>query len=361
MHTRSLSSLVFVSSIVSLACSARGGTSLPPPVEMDVPMMMGDDTPATGDTLVPADRVTPLEDRVTPPEDRVAPPEDRMTPPEDLPVVPRCGDGACQAAAGETCSTCMVDCGACAPRCGDGTCNGSETCSTCMGDCGPCMMMGNNYARGTTTASIVEACTLPGVTRLLASADDVDATVPAPFTLYFFGLPVPMGTTLHVSSNGYISLTPPPSSLVETSGGTIPSSMAPNGLVAAYWTDLITGPDGVCVATVGSAPSRRFVVQWKNAGFYPIPVPPAPIPPTGRASFELIYNETDRSIDFLYETIMGEPAMASTRAAVGIENVAGTGGFAICAGGRRAVVADPIPPECTAVTSGTRLRLVTAP
>jgi len=52
-----------------------------------------------------------------------------------VPAAPACGDGTC--AAGETCSTCTADCGACV-RCGDGVCNGDETCASCTGDCGSC-------------------------------------------------------------------------------------------------------------------------------------------------------------------------------------------------------------------------------
>lgn len=47
-----------------------------------------------------------------------------------------CGDAACNG--GETCSSCVADCGICVPACGDGTCNGSESCSSCPADCGTC-------------------------------------------------------------------------------------------------------------------------------------------------------------------------------------------------------------------------------
>lgn len=56
--------------------------------------------------------------------------------PPDADVGPSCGDGSCNG--GETCSSCVMDCGACPPVCGDGSCNGSETCSSCEGDCGAC-------------------------------------------------------------------------------------------------------------------------------------------------------------------------------------------------------------------------------
>ncbi len=53
---------------------------------------------------------------------------------------PGCGDGTCDSASGETCSTCSQDCGTCPTNCGDNICNASigEDCSTCSQDCGTC-------------------------------------------------------------------------------------------------------------------------------------------------------------------------------------------------------------------------------
>src|SRR5262249_4073879 len=50
---------------------------------------------------------------------------------------PVCGDGLCNWS--ETCSSCAADCGVC--PCGDGTCNAAagETCDTCSADCGQCV------------------------------------------------------------------------------------------------------------------------------------------------------------------------------------------------------------------------------
>jgi len=55
------------------------------------------------------------------------------------PPAPYCGDGICDA--GDTCANCFADCGACpppAPFCGDGLCNGGESCGSCASDCGVC-------------------------------------------------------------------------------------------------------------------------------------------------------------------------------------------------------------------------------
>ena len=57
-----------------------------------------------------------------------------------MPADCECGDNTCNAAAGETCSSCEADCGVCTDVCGDNTCNpgAGETCETCEADCGVC-------------------------------------------------------------------------------------------------------------------------------------------------------------------------------------------------------------------------------
>ncbi len=47
-----------------------------------------------------------------------------------------CGDGVCDA--GETCTSCASDCGACPSACGDEVCASNETCASCATDCGVC-------------------------------------------------------------------------------------------------------------------------------------------------------------------------------------------------------------------------------
>ena len=56
--------------------------------------------------------------------------------PSDSVAAPVCGNGTCEA--GESCSSCPGDCGACPPVCGNGTCEAGESCSSCLGDCGAC-------------------------------------------------------------------------------------------------------------------------------------------------------------------------------------------------------------------------------
>ena len=68
---------------------------------------------------------------------------------DECPTEPTCGDGQCNG--DETCTSCDDDCGACPPRCGDGQCNGSETCGSCAGDCGACPRCGDGRCNGSET------------------------------------------------------------------------------------------------------------------------------------------------------------------------------------------------------------------
>lgn len=65
---------------------------------------------------------------------------------------PGCGDGVCSA--GETCSTCSVDCGLC-KTCGNHRCDSGETCSSCPEDCGTCATCGDGLCNGDETC---ESC-----------------------------------------------------------------------------------------------------------------------------------------------------------------------------------------------------------
>ncbi len=90
---------------------------------------------------------------------------------------PQCGDGPCDA--GETCTTCPSDCGACTV-CGDGTCDAGETCSACASDCGACIVCGDGTCNGGedcgTCASDCGACPPEGACTNAADQDVLAST-----------------------------------------------------------------------------------------------------------------------------------------------------------------------------------------
>lgn len=109
-------------------------------------------------------------------------------------------------------------------------------------------------------------------------------------------------------------------------------------MVAAHWTDVVTDSAGVCVATVGAAPSRRFVVEWPGVRYFN---------DSGgaRVTFEIVLEETTGVINLLY------PTLAARQATAGVENFDGSDGVSLCS---------PPGAPCP-LTSGSRVRLTPRP
>jgi hypothetical protein len=222
-------------------------------------------------------------------------------------------------------------CGACARACTAGQVCRAGVCST--------VTTGMSYTRIDPPASVtfIDACTAPGALRILPGSDDSSSTTPLPFVFPFWGAPIAAGRPVGVSTNGFISLDGIGSSVT---GGELPSTSAPNGVIAAYWRDLVTSsPSGICIVTVGAAPSRRFVVEWPAARHY------------GSSSVtittEVVLNESDGAIDLLTQSA----SVGVSTATVGVENLAGTRAVSGC------VATTAL---CTPVTGG-RVRFAPAP
>lgn len=100
-----------------------------------------------------------------------------------------------------------------------------------------------------------------GATSVTLSDDQVSGALNIGFTFRFFDNQY---TQFYISSNGFITFT---STTVNgcCSGGYIPSSAAPNNIIAAAWNDLYPpGGGSVTYQTVGTAPNRRLLVTFTN-------------------------------------------------------------------------------------------------
>ncbi|CAF1049176.1 unnamed protein product [Rotaria sp. Silwood1] len=65
-------------------------------------------------------------------------------------LVTVCGNSQCEL--GETCRTCLIDCGQCPPAvCGDSKCEDAESCETCSSDCGKCPICGDGICQTSET------------------------------------------------------------------------------------------------------------------------------------------------------------------------------------------------------------------
>jgi hypothetical protein len=126
---------------------------------------------------------------------------------------------------------------------------------------------------------------VPGSTDVGNHCDDCTTQVATPFPLLLYGQAY---TTAAVSSNGNIQFG---SADPQYTNGCLPTNVFA-GAVAAYWDDLTTAGsgNGIYSATIGSLPSRQFVLEWRART----------VPGEATVSFEAIFEETSGIIRLRY-------------------------------------------------------------
>ncbi|MFC4586982.1 S8 family serine peptidase [Sphaerisporangium corydalis] len=161
---------------------------------------------------------------------------------------------------------------------------------------------------GYTCAGAAEAY-VAGTEKQALTGDDVAQPITLPFSFPFYGAGQTAGW---VGSNGLLSFV---ASNTTASNGSLPSTTTPNGALYPYWDDLVLDDQaGLYTATIGTAPRRTFVIEWRNARFYS--------DAAQRISFSALLGE-DGSIGYRYKGIDNEHS-AGDSATVGIENAGGT-------------------------------------
>lgn len=107
---------------------------------------------------------------------------------------------------------------------------------------------------------------IPGATEIgLAGEDDTTVTVALPFDVTFYGATYASGTNLVVSSNGNIQFTGDDSDYPD--GGECMPENDFEATLFALFSDIYldnSPADGVFTSLVGSAPDRRFVIEWRG-------------------------------------------------------------------------------------------------
>ncbi len=162
------------------------------------------------------------------------------------------------------------------------------------------------YSVDLVTPSYVEAkevlSNFNGVGRCL------DITLPFPFTFYKVTY-----THAYVAIAGYLSFTGCTS---EARNSSLPTP-SPNGAIFAFWDDLYVDKDFASVRTqqLGTAPNRRFVIEWHNVKFYE--------ESSRRIDFEIVLHENG-VILLQYRNIAPDPREMGNSATVGVEDETGT-------------------------------------
>lgn len=155
------------------------------------------------------------------------------------------------------------------------------------------------------------------------NGDDNEFTaVTAGFPLRLYGV---ASTDLCVSIDGFIgfddsvcetpapgSQPPPGYSFNQDIPTNVGGAINVPGFLAPMWNNLGDGPGAVYVQTLGSAPNRRFIVQWDDLHHYAIS--------TSGVTFQAVFEEASDTIRYEYrETAFGNPADQGAWATVGLQ------------------------------------------
>ncbi|MFB7355360.1 S8 family serine peptidase [Streptomyces gardneri] len=167
-------------------------------------------------------------------------------------------------------------------------------------------------ASGTTSCAPAPYTWVKGKTTVALSGDEDAATVQLPFPVSFYGVDY---TSLNVTSNGLVNFLAP--RLGDYANTDLPAAAQPNGVIAAYWDDLLLDRSSAVRTTVtGKTGNRVLALSWENAALTATP--------SVRVSFQVLFAEATGAITVQYKDI----APGGASATVGVENQSGTDGLA---------------------------------
>ena len=106
----------------------------------------------------------------------------------------------------------------------------------------------------------VNVCGLAGHQTFLANNDDGTTGQILPFTFRFYGSPY---NYVGIASNGTFSFVLPTFTWVNS---TLPTTAVENSIFA-FWDDVYQR-NGICTATVGTTPLRRYIAEWEDTVSY---------------------------------------------------------------------------------------------
>lgn len=156
---------------------------------------------------------------------------------------------------------------------------------------------------------VVDRVPIETTNVLPLTGDDVARPVDLPFAFTLYGVAY---SRVVVGTNGLLNFRGDDNPYTNTP---IPTAARPNGAVYGFWDDLvIDGGADVLTRRLGSAPDRRFVIEWRNAAFYD---------DAGRVTVQVVLGE-DGTATVQWSGIGAADRERGGSATVGVENGNGT-------------------------------------
>jgi hypothetical protein len=143
-----------------------------------------------------------------------------------------------------------------------------------------------------------------------------DGPFPVGFDFNFYGNTY---SQFYVSANGLVMFTDPTG--FYSTETTIPTAAMPNNYIAPFWDNLsIIDGGNILYRTVGAAPNRKCIIQFKKMAFDPVP--------TALGTFSVILYENSNNIQMQYRLIVDpySPNAHGASATIGLENSDGSNG-----------------------------------
>lgn len=124
----------------------------------------------------------------------------------------------------------------------------------------------------------------------LALGDDAEANVTVPFAVSFYGT---SGSDVRIGNNGGVILAA--TGDVAFTNLVLPDATAPTLRMYPFWDDLDSETGNVYYETRGTAPNRRFIVQWHDRSHFP-----GTVGSTNTVTFQVVLTEGSTDILFQY-------------------------------------------------------------
>ncbi|MDJ0757303.1 MAG: SdrD B-like domain-containing protein [Ardenticatenaceae bacterium] len=128
---------------------------------------------------------------------------------------------------------------------------------------------------------------ISGTGTALGLGDDGEGNITIPFSFDFYGN---SSTNLRVGNNGAV--------LFNTTSGDVDWTNGNLSGAAAgfypFWDDIDNDTGNVYWQTLGSSPNRRAIVQWEDRPHFNN---------IGNSTFQVVLNESDGAIDFVYQDV----------------------------------------------------------
>jgi hypothetical protein len=178
-----------------------------------------------------------------------------------------------------------------------------------------------NFTLGDQTDSFGYSCSLVSLayeeanTIVPISGDDVRGvvgTINLGFPFTFYGQAY---TQAYVCTNGFLEFVGPGTGTCPFGNEALPDAARPNGAIYPFWDDLLVDASAsIRTDTFGSAPNRRFVIEWRNVHFF--------LDTTRRVDFNVVLHENGQLVT-QYRNLAADGREQGNSATIGIENATG--------------------------------------